>query len=304
MTDTLYASGSFDFEGGSFATEYVAYVLGTVKDTDPTVLEFTSGTAKIYDLGPARIFGMGTSAWNGGSAKIYTLVPFGGFEDFAIYPETSSDPLNGFVVADQAGNSAGVGQPWTRHYLVAVPPRGARFAVPHIKLGALAANTSQYLDAHQLEVLRRDQTAPTAFGSARSIIPTVRPARLNYATGSTTVTSLTPGRVYTASATVNGKRESYQFTPTSSTWHLTFSGTPTKILVEEGTLLGDYFDGNSGPDYLWEQGGTPGSTRSYYYPDRELRHSVLVRTLAENVALGITVEDPVYAVLPSPSTTA
>lgn len=304
MGDILYASGSFDWRGGSFATEYVAIVLGHPEDGDQPVLTLRDGTAKIYDLNPVSFFGSGAMGFAGGNAYFFTG-PYGGFEDFAIYPETGTDPLDGFVLADNDGTlTAGVGQDWTRHYTVAVPPRAARFAVPHVQLGSIDPGNSQYLDAHQVEVLRTDQSLPTTFESARSIRVTVRPKRLNLAAGSLTVTDLIPGRTYTASAYVNGQRESYQFVPTVSTWTLEFSGTATKILVEEGTTLGDYFDGNSGPDYLWEQGGTPGEARSYYYPDRSARHYVLVRTLQENVALGMVVEAPVYATFPSPSSTS
>lgn len=305
MSDTLYANGSFDWRGGSFATEYLAYVLGYPQDVDQPVLAFRDGTASIYALNPVNFYGSGAMAFSGGSAVFFPLAPFGGFEDFAIFPEGSTDPVDGFVMAGNTGiDSAGVGDPWTRHYLVAVPPKKARFATPHIRLGSLGASTSQYLDAHQLEVLRTDQNAPSTFESARSIRVHVRPKRLNLAAGSLTVTDLIPWRTYTASATVNGSRETYQFVPTVPTWTLSFSGTATKILVEEGTTPGEYFDGDSGPDYLWEQGGTPGHARSYYYPDRSARHWILVRTLNDNVALGMTVEDPVYATFPSPSSTS
>lgn len=308
MGDTLYASGSFDWRGGSFATEYVAIVLGHPDDGDQPVLTLRDGTAKIYDLNPVSFFGSGSMAFAGGNAYFFTG-PNGGFEDFAIFPETGEDPLDGFLLADNAGTlTAGVGQDWTRHYAVAVPPRKARFAVPHVKLGSIAPGKSQYLDAHQVEVLRVDQSLPTPFESARAIRVTVRPKRLNLAAGSLTVTDLIPGRTYTASAYegTTQQRSSYQFVPTVSTWTLVFPDLvpPTRILVEEGTTLGDYFDGNSGPDYLWEQGGTPGEARSYYYPDRSARHYILVRTLQENVALGMVVEDPVYATFPSPSSTS
>jgi hypothetical protein len=519
MSDLLYASGSFDWIGGSFGTEYVAYVLGRPDDGDQPVLSLRDGTAKIYDLNPVNVLASGAMAFQGGSALLFMAQPFGGFEDFAIFPETSHDPLTSLVVARSIPNSGGVGNPWTRPYAVLVPPKKARFAVPHIKLGSMPASTSQYLDAHQMEVLRTDQSAPSAFESARSIRVHVRPKRLNYAIGSNVVTNLIPGRTYIASAAVNGAREHYTFVPQKTTEVLTFSNasfyedfsrspigtkpdatnthydntigdvgddasggvvattvadtlfggrcvnfnnpvvqattfgflgkhvvTPadgifvmerfyqldvapgfrtsvllykdsllggthigslafggtgqsgkfvlvnvdtnsttstnavplgawfrvrvtldtirhtqtaelflgadifkakptevitasmgstalgyiedgivtnpnvsinvkmtrprnmnhpaSKIMVEEGSTPGDYFDGDSGPDYLWEQGGTPGSARSYYYPDRTSRHYILVRTLQENVALGMTVEDPVYATFPSPSSTS
>jgi hypothetical protein len=303
MSETIFASGAFDWRGGSVTFEDLPWILTQPADTDEPVLATFNGSADVYDLGAVNLFGFGTMAFHGGSATLLLVQPYGGFEDFAIFPETGSDPLNGFVVNSTSLSSGGVGNAWTRHYVVMVPPKKARFAVPHIKLATVVVGNNQYFDAHQLEMLRTSQSAPTAFGSARSLQVTVRPKRLNFAVGSTTVTKLTPFRVYTASADVAGQRVSFQFTPTSDTYTLNFGGTPSKILVEEGTEVGDYFDGNSGDDYLWEQGGTPGATRSYYYPDRTVRHEILTRTLAENVALGIPVADPVYALFPAPSST-
>lgn len=299
MSSTFYARGSLDFNGGKLTTEYLAYVLAGPGYA--ASLDFQQGTAKVYNLSPATLLAYGTTGIGSGYA-IISGDPSGAFENFALYPEGSPDLINGFVLANNNGaQTGGVGAAWTRHYSVLVPPKNACYAVPHVRLGSVAAGSSQYFDAHQFEVLRTDQSAPTPFGPARSLLVTVRPARLNYAMGSTHVTSLIPGRLYTASADVNGSRRSMTFKATSPTVDLDFGGAATRILVEEGTELGEYFDGSDGDDYLWEQGGVPGATRSYYYPDRVMRHYVLVRTLQENVAMGIVVADPVYAVLPSPS---
>lgn len=301
MADVFYGSGSIDFGNGRFTTEYVAYVLGNV--VDPYPFDFPDGSGLFYDLSPKVFYGTGSPTdFTHGSALLVTDF-FGAFEDFAVFPEGTPDPVNGIVLADNSGTlSAGVGTTWSRHYRVLYPPKNARYVVPHIRLGVVPAGSSQYLDAHQIEFLTAGSTAPSAFGSARSLRVHVRPTRLNYAAGSTHVTNLVAGLWYTASAYVNGKRVVATFKATASTVDLNFGGTASKILVEEGTVLGDYFDGWSGPDYLWEQGGTPGSSRSYYYPDRTSRHYVLVRTLQENAPLGVTVEDPQYAMLPAPST--
>jgi hypothetical protein len=302
MSDVLYARGSLEFNRGTVRTEYLAYVLGRAGNA--SILDFQRGSAKVYNLNPVSLFARGALNVGGAGSAYISADPVGAFDAFAIYPEGASDPINGFVVANNAGTpTAGVGNSWSRHYAVVLPPKGARFAVPHNRIAAVPAGTSQYFDAHQLEVLRTDLSAPTDFHSARGLQVVVRPARLNYATGGTHVTMLVPGLVYTASADVAGERRSMTFTATSRTTDLDFGGPASRILVEEGTVLGNYFDGGSGPDYLWEQGGTPGATRSYYYPDREMRHYVLVRTLRENVPMGMLVEDPVYAVLPAPSTT-
>lgn len=66
------------------------------------------------------------------------------------------------------------------------------------------------------------------------------------------------------------------------------------VLIEKAAQVGTYFDGSSGADYLWQQGGTPGLTRSYYYADRVKRHYILERTLRENVPLGVSIADPEY----------
>jgi hypothetical protein len=68
------------------------------------------------------------------------------------------------------------------------------------------------------------------------------------------------------------------------------------VLVEEGNGLADYFDGDSGvPDYAWELTGVAGKARSYYYRDKINRHYSLGKTLRENVAQSIFVDDPIYA---------
>lgn len=312
MSDELIFAALGDlywFTQGSVTTEDLSYVLGNRVDDEPT-LDFTGGSAKIYDLGPARFFALGSEFSLPHGSAVITSKPIAGFDDFAIYPEGADDPVDGFVVADTSGTlSGGSADAWTRHHRVFYPPRQARYVVPHIRLGSVAAGNAVYLDAHQMEVLPVGSVAPSAFGSARSIKVTVRPTRLNYYAGSLTVTDLVPGHAYTASADdTNGKRVWYTFTATSGTVTLDFGiANPTRILVEEARpdgKPGDYFDGNSGPDYLWEQGGTPGQARSYYYANRSIRHGILVRTLNDNVALGVTVEDPEYALLPAPSTTS
>lgn len=287
----LYADGLIgSFNQGSFTTQYVAYVLGTPNDQP---IDFQDGTAQIYAVQPQVFFAQGYATFGSGSAY-FSFEPLGAFEDFTIYPEGQSDPVTGFVLADNSGTLTGLGQTWSRHYRVLVPPKGARYAVPHIQFGSVPVGVTQYLDAHMLEVVQIGQTLPSPFMSARSIKAKVRPTRLNYYAGSTHVTGLRPDQTYIASATVAGQRVSYTDDADAfGSIDLTFANTATHIMVEEGTVLRDYFDGNSGPDYLWENGATSG--RSYFYPDRSMRHFVLVRNLQENVAIGVTVEEPEYA---------
>jgi hypothetical protein len=71
------------------------------------------------------------------------------------------------------------------------------------------------------------------------------------------------------------------------------------VLVEEGSSPREYFDGSMGEDYLWESGGSPNLTRSYYYENYTERSYLVSTLLEENVPLGITSAVPQYAVLPT-----
>jgi hypothetical protein len=71
------------------------------------------------------------------------------------------------------------------------------------------------------------------------------------------------------------------------------------ILIEEGSSARPYFDGNGGPDYLWEAGGTVNQARSYYYENRVERGYLVQTLLNENTPLGISSAVPLYAVLPT-----
>jgi hypothetical protein len=71
------------------------------------------------------------------------------------------------------------------------------------------------------------------------------------------------------------------------------------VLIEEGTAVRPYFDGSMGPDYLWEQGGSPNLAHSYFYENYVERSYLIQTLLEENVPLGITANVPQYAVLPT-----
>lgn len=75
-----------------------------------------------------------------------------------------------------------------------------------------------------------------------------------------------------------------------STW------TKKHILVEKGDTVWDFFDGTYGENYLWEQGGIPHQTRSYFYEDRIKRNYLLKKILKDNVPIGIEIADPEFAV--------
>lgn len=73
----------------------------------------------------------------------------------------------------------------------------------------------------------------------------------------------------------------------------------TAVVVEPGDVLNPYFDGNSGPDALWETGGTAGLARSYYYNQYQYGQSIVTNTLAGNTPLGISYATPLYGVPPT-----
>lgn len=73
----------------------------------------------------------------------------------------------------------------------------------------------------------------------------------------------------------------------------------TAVVVEPGDVLNPYFDGNSGPDAMWESGGTAGLSRSYYYNQFQYGQSIVNDTLAANTPLGISYATPLYATVPT-----
>lgn len=61
----------------------------------------------------------------------------------------------------------------------------------------------------------------------------------------------------------------------------------TQVLVEEGTLPGDWFDGSlAGDDYVWE--GTPYWSRSHYYQGKREKSYRLTQLVTDNLPLGAT----------------
>lgn len=69
------------------------------------------------------------------------------------------------------------------------------------------------------------------------------------------------------------------------------------VLLEEAATLNAYFDGASGPDYVW--GGAANASASFYYPDRINRSYLISQLLAENCPLGVTPGVPQFGVLPT-----
>lgn len=103
-------------------------------------------------------------------------------------------------------------------------------------------------------------------------------------------------------------RPNFTFTATSSTQTLTIisaSGSDVSypahfwvdaVLIESGQLLSFYFDGDFGTNYFWEDGGTAGLTRSYYYDQFAVKQKAFSNTLAAHVPLGISYADPLYKI--------
>jgi hypothetical protein len=67
------------------------------------------------------------------------------------------------------------------------------------------------------------------------------------------------------------------------------------VLVEPGEVAEPYFDGSFGTDALWEFGGTPGLTRSYYYTQFAQKQHIVNSVLSKNIPLGISYAPWTYA---------
>jgi len=69
-------------------------------------------------------------------------------------------------------------------------------------------------------------------------------------------------------------------------------------LIEAGEIAGTYFDGSIGdPDYMWE--GTPGLSRSYWYPNFLAGQQVVSDILASHTPMSISAADASYLVPPT-----
>lgn len=103
-------------------------------------------------------------------------------------------------------------------------------------------------------------------------------------------------------------RTSFTFVATAKAQPLTFAAATTAdaaypvtfwvdaVMVEEGEVLLNYFDGSFGYDYLWESNGTPHESRSYYYQGRRSKSYIVDKIIQENVPLGITAAAAQWAV--------
>jgi hypothetical protein len=69
-------------------------------------------------------------------------------------------------------------------------------------------------------------------------------------------------------------------------------------LIEAGEVAGVYFDGSLGnPDYMWE--GTPGLSRSYFYPNYAAGQQVVNEVLASHTPMSISAATAVYLTPPT-----
>jgi hypothetical protein len=120
------------------------------------------------------------------------------------------------------------------------------------------------------------------------------------------------GGIYASSTAIpqTWAQAAFSFTAPADSLTLTVTGvlvlganypTPfwvTAVLCEPGDVVNPYFDGNSGPDALWETGGTAGLARSYYYNQLQYGQSIVTATMASNTPLGISYGTPLYATPP------
>jgi uncharacterized protein YaiE (UPF0345 family) len=72
------------------------------------------------------------------------------------------------------------------------------------------------------------------------------------------------------------------------------------VLIEEGEVVGTYFDGSFGSadyqDYQWEAGGTAGKARSYYYEQFQVKQFTVEQVLQQHIPLGLSAPPPDYLI--------
>jgi hypothetical protein len=69
------------------------------------------------------------------------------------------------------------------------------------------------------------------------------------------------------------------------------------VLAEPTTSTSfTYFDGGSGDDYIWEEGTTATTGRSFYYENRVERTEAMMRALQDAAPLGIGIGTPRFGV--------
>lgn len=66
------------------------------------------------------------------------------------------------------------------------------------------------------------------------------------------------------------------------------------VMIEAGTDLQNYFDGNFGKNYFWE--GTANLSRSYWYDQYALKGQAVINVLNRHVPLGISFGTPQYKI--------
>lgn len=165
-------------------------------------------------------------------------------------------------------------------------------------------------------VLCVGQTTATGSYWAASIV-------LKGTPGTSATVRLNDGTRYISAADSAGKNTTSTFTlPASGQMNVTlYSNLPSsggkvhiyvypsygefgigRCLLEQvsgpGMAPGDYFDGSSGPDYLWQQGITGENGASFYYKNYLSRSYLLKQVLVENSPLGTTPAVPQFGILP------
>lgn len=121
-------------------------------------------------------------------------VPHAAFADFAHYPYGGVDPALAMAGATSGSLTSAAAGSYNRQYAVITAPQDypvsgggyawkkAAYASVGFKFASMNANSSQLLDAVQLETAPVGATVPSPYSLARQIQVTVKPTRLNYAT--------------------------------------------------------------------------------------------------------------------------
>lgn len=303
---------------------------------DPRALrpvEFFRGVASVFVPNPVEVFADPGPFALGSAGQAEFLRPgAGAFADFAIVRHPTADWVDPHYHGSKLGITGVVLTTTSaRTQITFVPPKGAAYVVPEAQITGLAEGGSVYLGLFQMEV---GDTA-TDFTHPRSLTPVPRADRVNLTTEPTraltshvddktfVVHGLVPGDLYTASAEVSrtrvisstgediitwrdGSRNVLTFRANDTSATLTITGSSSswsyrRLLVERGVRHLEWFDGDSGVDYLWEHDKTANTdARSFYYTNRDKRHWLLRQTVEQNAVLGTTANAPVYGVFRRP----
>lgn len=176
-------------------------------------IAFEGGTIKALIPQAQPVYPLAGAIGFHGKLGVTLNLPHAAFKDFAHYPYGGTDPAMALITNTSGGLTSAAAGSYNRQYVIVTGPQDypvsgggyawkkAAYASVGFKFASMNANTSQLLDAVQLEEAPLGTTGPSTYSLARQIQVIVKPTRLNYCTNPSMVTGIT-GYTATNSATV------------------------------------------------------------------------------------------------------